>query len=122
MGSLDGKRVHILGLAFRPEVKVDSFTPARPLRDVLLERGAIVTIEDPFYTDDELRQVGYEPARAGEDDLDAVILNTAHQAFADPDFARWRQTGIQAVVDGRNLWKPEAARTAGLIYLGVGTP
>ncbi len=120
IGPLNGKRIHILGLSFRPDVKVDIFSTAYPLREALTERGAIVTIEDPFYSDEELRQSGFEPASAGRDPMDAVILNAAHTAFRAPDFARWRAAGIQAVVDGRRGWDRARAEEAGLIYLGVG--
>src|SRR5690606_8316673 len=46
---LEGKRVHLLGLAFRPGVKVDTLSPAYSLREHLTEIGAIVTLEDPCY-------------------------------------------------------------------------
>ena len=56
-GSLKGKRVHIMGLAFRPEVKVDTYSPAYVLKEELLKQGAFVTLEDPLYTDEEIKKV-----------------------------------------------------------------
>ena len=61
--SLSGKKVHLLGLGFRPGVKVDTLSPAYALRDHLRQGGALVTMEDPYYTDGELRQAGFEPGR-----------------------------------------------------------
>ena len=119
-GSLEGKCVHILGLGFRPGVKVDTFSPAYPLTDVLHERDAIVTMEDPYYTDEEIREAGFEPAHAGNDTLDAVVLNTAHQEFAEPDFNAWHDKGVEIVVDGRNLWNEESVKRAGLVLIKVG--
>ncbi len=58
--SLRGTRVHLLGLAFRPGVKVDTFSPAYSLRDHLRTLEAIVTMEDPCYTDGELRSLGFD--------------------------------------------------------------
>ncbi len=118
--SLKGKKVHILGLGFRPDVKVATFSPAFAIRHALLEHGATVTIEDPFYTSDELRDAGFEPAKVGEDKLDAVVLNTAHSEFGKPDFEIWRASGIEALLDGRNLWDPRAVSQAGILYLGIG--
>jgi nucleotide sugar dehydrogenase len=119
-GPIAGKRVHILGLGFRPDVKVDIFSTAYPLRDALVARGAIVTIEDPCYSAEELRAMGFAAARAGSDALDAAMLNTAHTAFKHPDFAQWRASGIEALVDGRDFWEPQTVRDAGIVYLGVG--
>jgi len=117
---LKDKRVHIMGLGFRPDVKVDPFSPAYDIRDALLGHHAIVSIEDPLYTDDELRAKGFTPARIGQEPLDAVVLNTSHSAFATPDFAQWRASGVEAVVDGRAFWDAQAVQAAGLLYLGVG--
>lgn len=115
---LRGKRVHILGLGFRPEVKVDTFSPAYALRDHLRELGACASIEDPFYADDELHTHGFEPGHI--DDAEVVVLNTAHQTFAQPDFADWRRRGVAVVLDGRNLWQQDAAERAGILYFGIG--
>ncbi|MCC6145282.1 MAG: nucleotide sugar dehydrogenase [Candidatus Hydrogenedentes bacterium] len=115
-----GQRVHILGLGFRPDVKVDTFSPAYPLRDELIARGAEVTIEDPMYHADEIRKSGFAPARAGADEIGAVILNTAHSAFKKADFDQWRASGIEAVVDGRNFWDARTVEDAGIMYLGIG--
>lgn len=117
---LENKRVHILGLGFRPGVKVDTFSSAYALRAELTEQNAIVSLEDPFYSESEIERAGFAPARAGVDALDAVILNTAHAEFADADFESWRATGIEAVVDGRDLWNADAVQRAGLLYLGLG--
>lgn len=116
--NLEGKRVHILGLAFRPEVKVDTLSPAFSLREHLERLGASVTLEDPYYTDDELRAAGFSPGSVYEAQL--VVLNTAHKQFAEPDFARWHDAGVEAVLDGRNLWDRYAVEATGINYFGVG--
>ncbi len=115
---LSGQRVHLLGLGFRPGVKVDTFSPAYALRDELRQRGAQVTMEDPHYTDQELRQAGFEPGAA--EAAHVVVLGTAHEEFARPDFAVWRGAGVEVVLDGRNFWNQEAAEAAGLLYFGIG--
>ncbi len=120
LGPLAGKRVHIMGLAFRPDVKVEIFSSAYPLRDALVARGAIVTIEDPMYTEQELREQGFDVASIAGLAADAVVLNTAHTAFRAPDFTEWRAAGVQVALDGRNQWSRVDAERAGLIYLAVG--
>ncbi len=115
---LKGRRVRLLGLGFRPGVKVDTFSPAYALRDELQRHGAIVSMSDPQYTDDELRAAGFEPAL--DDAAQAIVLNTAHPEFASPDFAAWRRQGVEAVLDGRNFWNQAEVESAGLLYLGIG--
>jgi nucleotide sugar dehydrogenase len=116
--SLAGLGVHILGLGFRPDVKVATLSPAYALRDDLLKRGARVTLEDPYYTSDELRSAGFNPGMVPGAQL--VILNTAHRQFAHPDFAAWQRAGVKVVLDGRNLWERYKVESFGLTYFGIG--
>jgi nucleotide sugar dehydrogenase len=115
---LKGKKVHLLGLGFRPEVKVDIFSPTYALRDELQRLGAHVTIEDPFYTNEELRYAGFEPGT--REAACVVVLSTAHKVFTDPDFIAWQKTGVKVVLDGRNLWNQHDAEAAGILYFGIG--
>jgi nucleotide sugar dehydrogenase len=119
LGGLLGRRVHILGLAFRPQVPEDAYSPASFLRDSLMEAGASVTIEDPLYSDAELIAKKYRPGSI-DGKIDAIVLQTAHPEFAEPNFSGWRALGVRAVLDGRAFWSREKAERAGLIYLGVG--
>lgn len=116
--TLSGRRVHILGLGFRPGVKVDTFSPAYTLRDELQQRGALASIEDPHYSDEELRNAGFEPGAAAS--AQVVILNTAHKEFAHPNFAAWREAGVEVVLDGRNFWNQNEAEAAQVLYFGIG--
>jgi nucleotide sugar dehydrogenase len=115
---LRGKKVHLLGLGFRPEVKVDIFSPTYALRDELQRLGAQVTIEDPFYTDEELRDAGFEPGAIKAACF--VVLSTAHKEFANPDFVAWQKAGVEVVLDGRNQWDQQEVETAGILYFGIG--
>lgn len=121
--SLCGRRVLILGLGFRPEVKEHICSPAYNLRDELVRRGAKASIHDPLYSQEELRDYGF--TACGLDDMptpEVIILNTAHSAYSTLDFSRLAKQGLQVVVDGRALWRSEQVHAAGLIYIGVGQP
>jgi nucleotide sugar dehydrogenase len=122
-GALRGRRVLILGLGFRPQVKEHTCSPAFRLRDELLSRGADVRLHDPLYSPEEIKGHGFAPGSLeSAPPAQALVLNTAHRAYADLDFGDLAAGGLQAVVDGRNLWQPEKVRAAGLIYVGVGKP
>jgi nucleotide sugar dehydrogenase len=120
LGGLKRRRVHILGLAFRPQVREDAYSPALVLQERLRQGGAAVTIEDPLYDEAALIQKGFTPGRIDGNGIDAVVLHTAHPEFSRPDFTAWRANGIRAVLDGRAFWSRREAEAAGLIYLGVG--
>ena len=116
--SLNGEKVHILGLGFRPGVKVDTFSPSYTIRDELERLNASVTIEDPYYTNEELLKAGFNPGMI--QGVSVVVLSTAHKEFANPDFESWKKQGVEVVLDGRNFWNQTEAENAGILYFGIG--
>lgn len=122
LGDLKGRRIHILGLAFRPSVREDSYSPAFALKELLEQEGARATIEDPVFSGAELRARGFAFADLETARPEGVILNTAHPEFRQPDFAAWQAAGVRVVLDGQALWDRGQAEGAGLTYLGVGLP
>ena len=122
-GSLRGRRVLILGLGFRPQVKEHICSPAFQLRDELLRMGARVQLHDPLYTEEELRGFRFEPGSLdGSPAPDVIVLNTAHPEYCALDFRELASRGLKVIVDGRNHWDAEQVRSAGLVYIGVGKP
>ncbi|MDK2972448.1 MAG: hypothetical protein PWP23_2203 [Candidatus Sumerlaeota bacterium] len=118
---LAGQTVLILGLGFRPGVKEHVCSPAFLLRGELLRRGARVLLHDPLYSAEEIRAHGFEPADApGTSGAKALVLNTAHAEYAELKFDALARTGVEAVLDGRNLWSAQTVRGAGLVYVGIG--
>jgi nucleotide sugar dehydrogenase len=122
LGDLSGRKIHILGLAFRPRVREDSYSPAFAIRELLDREGARVTIEDPVFSGEDLSARGFVSADIETARPEGVILNTAHPEFCRPDFAGWKSAGVQAVLDGQALWDRGEVEAAGLTYLGVGLP
>ncbi len=122
-GPLAGAGVLVLGLGFRPEVKEHVSSTAFLLAPEAERRGARVLLDDPLYSDDELRAHGFTPGSLRDGQLpEVLILNTAHAAYGALDFASLAQRGVRVVFDGRALWSAAAVRAAGLVYIGVGRP
>ncbi|HYJ78942.1 MAG TPA: nucleotide sugar dehydrogenase, partial [Longimicrobiaceae bacterium] len=122
-GPLRGRRVLLLGLGFRPQVKEHLFSPAFVLGEVLAARGAEVRLADPLYTGEEIERFGFVPGHLdGEWSPEVLVLNTAHAAFGAPDFAALAARGLVAAVDGRSAWDPGRVQAAGVEYLGIGWP
>lgn len=119
LGTLAGKRVNILGLAFRPQVKETAFSTAFLLGAELRRRGADVLLTDPMFTDEEVRTYGFQPASV-EAVANALILNTAHSEFLELDWPAIAASGVSIVLDGRHAWQSGQVADAGIRYLAIG--
>jgi UDPglucose 6-dehydrogenase len=122
MGSLRGKRVALLGLAFKPNTDDTREAPAFVLAGRLLAEGADVVAWDPVASADGLQGV-VQVARV-EDALegaDAAVLVTEWPQLGEVD---WASLGARmrsrVFVDGRNMLDPDAMRAAGFTYDAIG--
>jgi UDPglucose 6-dehydrogenase len=125
LGGLAGKRVSLLGLAFKPNTDDMREASSLVLSARLQADGAIVTACDPVAEEQAralVSQITFADspleAVAG---ADAVVLVTEWPEFLELD---WQQVaGAMAgglVVDGRNALDADAIRAAGLLYEGIG--
>ena len=121
LDGLSGRRVLILGLAFRPQVKEAAYSPAFPVRDALAATGADVYLHDHHFNDDEIAAHGFRPGRLEDPQgWQALVLVTAHRRYRGLDFQDFAQRGLRAVVDGRNVWDRDDLAAAGVTCLGIG--
>jgi UDPglucose 6-dehydrogenase len=118
-GSLAGKRIAVLGLAFKPETDDIREAPALDVIAHLRAAGASIVGYDPIAADNVRALLGdqieyaADPYAAAEG-ADAILLITEWHQLRQPDFARLRQRVRTPVLfDGRNVWDPVAARRAG---------
>jgi UDP-N-acetyl-D-glucosamine dehydrogenase len=119
IGSLDGQAVLVLGVAYRGDVKEDAFSSAFRLRDELLAAGAKVHAHDPYFDDEHLRQLGFEPYRLGSGlPVRVAVLQAAHAAYRELDPAQL--PGLELFVDGRNAVERGPYEAAGVTYVGIG--
>jgi nucleotide sugar dehydrogenase len=115
LGSLEGLRAVVFGIAYRGGVKESAFSGVFPTVEALTGRGASVRVHDPLYTDDEIRAFGFEPYAMGED-VDVAIVQTDHADYRT--LAPAQLPGVRLLVDGRN--STDAAAWAGTPRLVVG--
>jgi UDPglucose 6-dehydrogenase len=125
LGSLVGRQVALLGLAFKPNTDDMREASSLVLAARLQADGASVRAYDPV-AEDEARKlmVGIEFADSALDALDgsdAVVIVTEWPEFSD---LAWDQVAKRMrgrlVVDGRNCLEPDAVTGAGLSYEGIG--
>jgi len=107
-GDLAGARVAVLGIAYRGGVKETAFSGVFPTVEALQERGAVVVVGDPMYTDEEIRALGFEPYVPGAhaEPVDAAIIQTDHaeyRALTPADLP-----GVSTLIDGRRITDPAA--------------
>ncbi len=128
--TLRGKRLAVLGLAFKGETDDIRESPAIELVKMLLAEGCHVTAFDPAATKrtEEVlpssAQLRYaEDAYTAAADADALLILTDWTEFASLDLERLNQTlRYPIVIDGRNLYDPHVMTQHGFTYLSVGRP
>jgi UDPglucose 6-dehydrogenase len=125
LGSLDGKTVALLGLAFKANTDDMREAPSIVLASRLLAEGADVRAWDPVADGTKLPKgvdvVGSvaEAVRGADaavivtewDELKGLASPSVRDSMASP-----------LIVDGRNLLDPEETRRAGFVYEGIGRP
>ena len=109
LGNLDGKRVAILGLAFKPKTDDVREAPALRVIGVLLEKGALVTAYDPEAMENARivlpEGVGYcDSAAEAIADSDCVLIMTEWEEFRDENLYK-----NKTVIDGRRALDPRKA-------------
>jgi UDPglucose 6-dehydrogenase len=125
LGSLVGKRVALLGLAFKPNTDDMREASSLVLAARLQGEGATVSAYDPV-AEAPARELlpTVELATSPEEALDgadAAIVVTEWPEFAELDWAAVRERMAQPlIVDGRNFLDPRAIREAGFVYEGIG--
>jgi nucleotide sugar dehydrogenase len=119
IGSLEHQFVLILGVAYRGNVRETAFTSAQLLQKALLASGASVYVDDPLYSAEELRALGYTPLTPEvEGEIRAIILQADHQIYQSFDFSRFDH--CQVVLDGRRALRREQIEALGIDYITVG--
>ena len=122
-----GKRVAVLGLAFKANTDDIRFAPALEVMRRLLEEGAEVQATDPeaiARTKTMFPQVAYfeDPYEALKG-VDAALVCTEWQIFRKLD---WEQAGKvmarRLVIDGRNFHSPNKMQKLGFEYHSFGRP
>jgi len=125
LGSLVGKQVALLGLAFKPNTDDMREASSLVLSARLQADGAQVRAYDPIAEEEARRLMkGVEFADAALDAVrgaDAIVLVTEWDEFSKLDWAQVaREMAGGVVIDGRNALDAEAVRAAGLVYEGIG--
>jgi UDPglucose 6-dehydrogenase len=126
--TLRGKRLAVLGLAFKGETDDVRESPAIDLIEMLLAEGCCVVAYDPAAMDRAKLELPASPAMsyvgdayAAAKDADALLILTDWKEFAALDLDRLHGAlRYPIVVDGRNLFDPAVMQRHGFTYMSVG--
>ena len=124
-GSVEGKRIGVLGLAFKPNTDDMRDAPSIPLVKALQYAGAIVAAYDPAAREQAeplLKDVEFVgDAYGAAKDADALVIVTEWDEFRALDLDRLARTMTgKVIVDLRNVYDRADAEEAGFDYSGLG--
>jgi UDPglucose 6-dehydrogenase len=129
-GSLEGKTIAILGLAFKPNTDDMRESPAITICEGLAAKGARLRLWDPEAMNEALRRLGSvkDSIYRARDEYDAIkgahalVLLTEWNQFRNLDLRKIKELlELPLFFDLRNVYKREEAFHAGLNYFGIGT-
>jgi UDPglucose 6-dehydrogenase len=125
VGDIDGKKIAVLGLSFKPETDDMREAPSIDIVAALQSRGARVVAYDPVAADEAKKQLpDLEIAKdeySAVEQADALVFITEWNQFRALDMQRIRSLmRAPKVADLRNIYEPGAMRELGFEYVGVG--
>jgi UDP-N-acetyl-D-glucosamine dehydrogenase len=120
LGGLNGKRVLLMGVAYRSEVGDTRYSAAERFARTVLARGGILTCHDPFVRhwdelDLDLPEKLPEPGA-----FDAVVLAVEHGEYRRMDFPAWLGTSTCALLDANGVLPGALLRELALAGRRVG--
>ena len=126
LDDLNGKRIAVWGLAFKPETDDMRCAPSLIVISRLLEAGAHVVVFDPIAMDECRRRLGDAVTYASDMyeaviDVDALALITEWKQFRLPSWELVRRAMKgRVIVDGRNIYDPAEVADEGFAYYCIG--
>ena len=124
-GEVRGKTIAILGLTFKPNTDDMRDSPAIAIIQALQDAGAVIRAYDPegveqaklVLTDVHYARDAYDAAEGAE----VAVLVTEWDAFRALDLTRLKRVmAAPAIVDLRNVYRPDEVRAKGFTYDSVG--
>lgn len=123
---LEGRKIAVWGLAFKPETDDIREAPAIDVMNVLLEKGAQLSVFDPEAMPNIKKQFGDKLTYAGSmydalEGAEALIICTEWSIFRTPNFTKIKQLLKNPVIfDGRNLYNTSDMEAEKFTYVSIG--
>ncbi len=126
-GDVSGKKIAVLGVAFKPNTDDVRDAPSLQIIPYLQERGAVIAAYDPAAMEEAgkiLSNVSWcADSYEASQDTDAVVILTEWNQFRALDLKRLSTiVKSKTIVDLRNIYKLEDMEPEGFYYVSVGRP
>ncbi|WGD35760.1 UDP-glucose/GDP-mannose dehydrogenase family protein [Olleya sp. YS] len=124
--NLQGKKIAIWGLAFKPETDDIREAPSLYMIDALLEAGCKISAFDPEAMPNVKRKLGDKIQFADSmydalKDADALVISTEWSIFRTPNFSKMKSLMASTTIfDGRNLYDVNDVKNEGFKYVSIG--
>ena len=125
MGTLEGRQIGVLGIAFKPNTDDIRDAVSLDVINALLEKGCRIKAYDPVAMPNakkELKGVVFaKDAYAAAENVECLVVLTEWNEFRELDMKKIK--GLMknpAIVDGRNIYDPEKMKKLGFTYTGIG--
>jgi UDP-N-acetyl-D-mannosaminuronic acid dehydrogenase len=126
-GDLSGRKIALLGTAYRFNSEDTRNSPALPLADLLLDKGCSVILHDPFVKPDDQKLALFDLQNCFTRDIEKAlahaeiaILCTAHRLYFEEREALLKfAPNLDGVFDGCNLFK-KSDLNSNIGYAGIG--
>jgi UDPglucose 6-dehydrogenase len=124
-GDVSGKRIAIMGLAFKPNTDDLRDAPALDIIAALQQEGAVISAYDPVATGHAAQLLNsvklstdpYETVMGA----DAMVIATEWDSIKSMDYSKVLQLlNHPIIIDGRNVFEPAAIRQLGFQYVSIG--
>lgn len=125
--SLQGKRIAVLGLAFKPNTDDMREAASLVVTEKLIEQGAEVVGYDPISMNNAKTVLSdnmfyADSVESAVEDSDAVLILTEWDEFKNVDFDVFKTMNYPLVIDGRNCFELDKMKEVGIEYHSVGRP
>lgn len=124
LGDMQGKKVAVLGLAFKAGTSDVRKSPGVALANSLSLQHATVTAYDPEANEEAGEELNRSVNLVGSiedaiDDVDAIVVATEWPQLVERPVSDYAN-GVKVFVDAMNRFSPQDIKSAGLTYIGVG--
>jgi UDPglucose 6-dehydrogenase len=128
--TLRGKRIAVLGLAFKGGTDDIRESPAIQIIEMLIREGCFVTVYDPAAMGRAQEKMPHNPqinyaqnAYMASEAADALLILTDWEEFSQLDLTLlYENLRYPVIIDGRNLYDPEVMAHHGFTYISIGRP
>lgn len=106
-GSLEGRKILLLGVSYRPGVGDTRHSPSELFVRRALEQGAAVTCHDPLVQDWPQLNLSVSNDLPSAEGFDALVFAVPYSLYAELDLAKWLGKSRPAVLDATNILSRE---------------